>query len=78
MVRKLVNKTDNINELISKGAPVCEDMKKNIESWVMINLRIPSWMIQEIDFLMKSRIGMSRNAWLLEAISDKMKKETGE
>ncbi len=75
MVRKLVHRADIIDELISKGAPVNEDMKKNVESWVMINLRLPSWMLQEIDSIMESRVGMSRNAWLLEAINDKIKQE---
>lgn len=77
MVRKLVDKSSRVDILISKGSPVKEDQIKETTKWTNINLRMPSEMLKEIDNVVKDRIGMSRNAWLLEAISDKIKNDNG-
>ncbi len=49
-------------------------MKKKIE-WSSITLRITSKMIKEIKKAIPDNIGMSRNAWILLAIQEKLKRK---
>ena len=47
-----------------------------LEELIRFTLRIPKEMVNEIDTHRKKRIGnVSRNNWILEAISEKMKSE---
>lgn len=83
MVKKLVEKKlknieTNIDELLSKGAPVKEDMSqfnKEENKWTHINFRVPTQMLKKVDDALKERVGISRNGWLLEAIDEKLKRK---
>ncbi len=74
ILRKKIEKTKEISkeEIINKGAPVLSDMEDK-PKWTSISLRITSQMISEIDAILRDRIGISRNGWILEAIQEKLK-----
>jgi len=62
-------------DFINKGADVISDKRtKTIES-VDICLRMPHNMMKQIDNVKDE--GVSRNAWIREAISDRLKKCKG-
>jgi hypothetical protein len=75
---------EDINEIISMGAPVKEDLKKEEikeevkkeekkEKWKLIPVRMPEKLVKELDDKIEKRIGLSRNAWILEAIQKNLK-----
>lgn len=74
-LEKIVSNID-IDALISKGANVIEDNKKesNQKKSTHINLRIPKDMLRKIDEVMKKRVGISRIGWILEAIQEKIER----
>jgi metal-responsive CopG/Arc/MetJ family transcriptional regulator len=42
----------------------------------IFNLRVPEWMVEQVDQLRKKRTGkISRNTWILEAIEDKLERD---
>jgi hypothetical protein len=57
-IRKIVNK--------GGGSTVKED-------WTMISVRLPDILLRELDAATEKRFGLSRNAWILEAIQEKLK-----
>src|SRR5688572_16517957 len=60
-------------EFISKGSQTPLDLKKQDEKeWTNILLRIKKSALQDIDNKVKQRMGLSRTAWLLEAIQEKL------
>lgn len=74
-LEKLKDQIINIDALIDKGAKVKEDAKVDHEKkWTMINVRIMSVMLKEIDQAVSNRVGISRTGWILEAIHEKLKK----
>jgi hypothetical protein len=81
-VRKPLKKEEvDVEALISKGAEVIKDNtdkmdKKEKMAWKMLNLRIPESMLEEVDKLVEERIGMSRVAWILESIQEKLKRSS--
>lgn len=79
VVRKPIEKEKkteaDFEKMIAKGALVHEDIKpKEDKKNAHINFRIPSDMLNNVDEALKERVGMSRNAWILEAIHEKLKK----
>lgn len=49
---------------------------KNSDNEVRFSLRIPSEMLVKVDSARQQRLGVvSRNTWLIEAISEKLQKE---
>lgn len=82
MVKKLIDKKPendkpNIDKLLSKGAPVKEDMaelEKEESKWTHINFRMPTQMLKKVDEALNDRVGISRNGWLLEAVQEKLKR----
>lgn len=64
----------DIDLLIDKGAKVREDLKDK-KKWVIVNLRLLSNMLQDIDQSVSERVGIKRTGWILEAISEKLKRE---
>lgn len=58
------------NEMIMRGAQVVADKEKPKTKWTTICLRITNEMIEQID--KEKSIGTSRNAWILEAIQQKI------
>ena len=74
--RKIEKESVDLNkhkEMIMRGAQVVADKQKPKEAWTTICLRITNEMIEQID-IAKS-IGTSRNAWILEAIQHKFKRD---
>lgn len=74
MVRKLEVKS-NLEKIIEKGGSVSADKSVDKKEWRNILIRLRSDMIQELDNVLNKRIGLSRNAWILEAIQEKLRKE---
>jgi len=61
-----------LEDAISKGALVNADSKK--KKRVQINLHIPEEILEQIDSKVDDRIVISRTAWILEAIVEKLNK----
>ncbi len=73
MVKKALSKSDInklIDRLIDKGAP----LKKEIKEWTNIQLRISTSMLQEIDAVVKTRVGITRTGWILETLHERLDK----
>jgi len=73
-VRKQLGKVD-VDALIDNGAKVKEDFKKETKEWAMINLRISSEMLYDVDRAVNERVGITRTGWILEAILEKLMSE---
>jgi predicted house-cleaning noncanonical NTP pyrophosphatase (MazG superfamily) len=58
-----------IDEIISKGGAV---PSSNAPEWTSISMRITKGLIKEIDENVKPRLAMTRTAWILEAIQEKL------
>jgi len=63
----------DVDALIEKGSKVKEDRVQEIKKWIIINLRLTEDMLKKVDDELENRIGMSRNAWILEAVIEKLK-----
>lgn len=77
-VRKAPNDPKDPKSIISRGGEVRSDRNENAEeeaTSVQINLRTPPILVDRIEKALKKRIGLSRNAWILEAIQEKIKRD---
>lgn len=65
----------SIEEIVNKGAPVKEDVKQEHqkEIWKLVPVRMPEKLLKELDEKIEKRIGLSRNAWILESIQKNLK-----
>lgn len=61
-------------EMISRAGRVSADNVSDNEEWSHFCLRIPKKMLQEIDQALKSRIGIKKTGYILEAIQEKLRK----
>ena len=62
-----------IDNVIFKGSHTINDIKeKHKKEWVNVNLRISSEMVSNVDEALKSRVGITRTGWILEAIHEKL------
>ena len=80
-IRKPLEKVkhESPEKLIEKGAPVLEDIKQETQKKdFFVNLRIPRILLEMMDYQLKDRIGLSRTAWILEAIQEKIKRSNNE
>ena len=59
---------------IKRGAEVKID-SVDLKPIKTISVYIPTDFLEEINLKVKKRVGLSRNAWILEALQDKMEKE---
>ena len=73
MVIKKLETTQTVEDFIEKGAEVCGKKEENKFEWTNFTLRIRKDLSQEIDNVLKNRIGISKTAWILEAIQQKLK-----
>lgn len=71
-----INDKIDIDALIDAGAKVKEDHNEKAKKWAMINLRIAFQMLQDVDKAVQERVGITRTGWMLEAIHEKLKKES--
>ncbi len=67
-------KLQELDKVIAQGGHVSADQKKD-GGWISIQLRLSADMIESIGSSLKERVGLSRNAWILEAIQEKLKRE---
>lgn len=66
-----IKKKVEIDSVISKGGQVSSD--KHLQpSWGTLCLRIRNDMLDSVNQKLSDRVGMSRNAWILEAIREKL------
>jgi len=73
----------HIDSIVNKGAPVKEDAKQEDkkvkeEKWKLVPIRMPEKLIRELDDKIEKRLGLSRNAWILEAIQEKINRKNNE
>lgn len=61
------------DRIIKKGGDISKEIKK--VTWKVLSLRITEDLVESIDNHLKSRVGTSRNSWMLDAIQQKLKKE---
>ena len=77
--KKIEENSDSLDALrdaiISKGGSVIEDMNSETH-WEKITLRISSEMLKQIKETLKGRPGLTRNAWILEAIHEKLHRDS--
>lgn len=77
-LRNLENKKPKtVEELIDRGGDVREDKVENKKEWTNFVIRIRKDLLFRVDKILEERIGMSKTAWILEAIQEKLKKEKG-
>ena len=69
----------DVDALINKGGtPASQVADKPQEGTVAVILRVPSEMLEQIDVSVKSRpIRTPRHTWLLEAVHEKLSRESG-
>ncbi len=72
-IRKKIDKSD-FDKVISKAGHVSSDNQKTSHEWTAISLRITKQIISDIDKMVDERVGLSRTAWILEAIQEKLKR----
>jgi predicted HicB family RNase H-like nuclease len=63
--------------VINRGGSSAASQEENEEQERVFNLRVPESLVKEVDALRKRRTGkISRNTWILEAIEDKIQRES--
>lgn len=77
MVRRLEVKS-NLEKVIEKGGNVSADKMISGKEWSIFGLRLREDVSIQIDNLLENRIGMSKTAWILEAIQEKIKRSREE
>ena len=76
MLEKAVRLTDE--QIISRGSPVKADLQEEKEKWMNFTLRIRKNTLNEIDLALEEMEGLSKTAWILQAIREKLNRTTGE
>lgn len=74
MVRKLEVKS-NLEKIIEKGGDVAADKVKVKKEFHIFNFRIPLILSEKIDESMQTKLGISKTAWILQAIQEKLKRD---
>lgn len=64
----------DVEAYLSKGGQVQADMEAQ-DDWKTICLRIPKKMLKTVDKKVKGRAALTRTAWILEAIQQKLNQE---
>ena len=71
----------DVNKLINKGGSVAQQSDNNDEvqqpEQQQVLFRMPTDMLEQVDRLAKRRrpVKLTRRAWLIEAVSEKLKRE---
>ena len=78
MAEKAVSRRPrDIDAVINRGGSSGASQEGNSEKERVFNLRVPESLVEKVDALRKQRTGrISRNTWILEAIEDKVERET--
>jgi hypothetical protein len=82
-VMKKINKIKNDQDLEKSRQNVIEAAEKKADlptkkEWMHFLLRMKTSWAEQIDEVIKSRIGITRTTWILEAIQDKLKRTNHE
>ena len=73
--------SEEINQFIDKGLKTPNESKNsdNKEEIARVQLRLPKSKVEQIDRVLEKRgVKISRHLWLLEAIEEKLRIESGE
>ena len=66
----------SIEDVIEKGGNVAADKQISQKTeWKNFNLRLRDDISDQIDEALLNRVGLSKTAWILEAIHEKLKKD---
>jgi predicted HicB family RNase H-like nuclease len=78
MAEKSVSRRpQDIEEVINRGGSSAASQEETQEKERIFNLRVPESLVAKVDVLRKRRTGkISRNTWILEAIEDKVERES--
>lgn len=68
----------NRDVIILKGGKVSADELHKKKEWTNFCLRIRMDLFHEIDEFLEKRVGLSKTAWILEAIQEKIKSSKNE
>jgi hypothetical protein len=75
--KSVLRRPQDIDAVINRGGSSAASQEDNQEQERVFNLRVPESLVKEVDALRKRRTGkISRNTWILEAIEDKIKRES--
>jgi hypothetical protein len=78
MAEKFVlRRPQDIDAVINRGGSSAAVQEDKTEKERIFNLRVPESLVEKVDTLRKRRTGkISRNTWILEAIEDKITRES--
>ena len=75
--KSVLRRPQDIDVVINRGGSSADSQEENAEKERIFNLRVPESLVAKVDALRKRRTGkISRNTWILEAIEDKIKRES--
>jgi hypothetical protein len=75
--KSVVRRPQDIDAVINRGGSAAASQEENEEQERVFNLRVPESLVKAVDALRKRRTGkISRNTWILEAIEDKIQRES--
>ena len=75
--KSVLRRPQDIEEVINRGGSSAASQEEDQEKERIFNLRVPESLVEQVDTLRKRRTGkISRNTWILEAIEDKIKRES--
>ena len=75
--KSVLRRPQDIDAVINRGGSSADSQEENAEKERIFNLRVPESLVAKADALRKRRTGkISRNTWILEAIEDKIARES--
>ena len=75
--KSVLRRPQDIDAVINRGGTSSASPEENQEKERIFNLRVPESLVAKVDNLRKRRTGkISRNTWILEAIADKVERES--
>jgi len=75
--KSVLRRPQDIDVVINRGGSSADSQEENAEKERIFNLRVPESLVAKVDALRKRRTGkISRNTWILEAIEDKIARES--
>ena len=75
--KSVLRRPQDIDAVINRGGSSADSQEENAEKERIFNLRVPESLVAKVDALRKRRTGkISRNTWILEAIEDKVERES--
>ena len=75
--KSVLRRPQDIDAVINRGGTSSATQEESQEKERIFNLRAPESLVAKVDTLRKRRTGkVSRNTWILEAIEDKVARES--